>query len=192
MLFRPQDIRSIATQINAGAVGVFPCDTLFGIVGRFDETVLTKIRSIKGKSQHASLLALIPHKGWISRLCAPLSSAQSTLVNTQWPGPVTFVFDAHPNPLLSINDMGSIGLRYPEFLPLNMLLDAVDYPLFSTSVNLSGQPAILDPNEMDETLLSQLDFCYKDVFPMHQQPSTVMDLRCTPFQCLRSGVSLSL
>eukprot|EP01047_Picozoa_sp_COSAG01_P070240 COSAG01_NODE_10593_length_2125_cov_1.835143_2_plen_191_part_00 len=184
-IFKPQAILALANRLKAGEIGLFPCDTIWGIIGLLNQENIQKIRRLKGKNNQASMLTLIPDLSYLDQLCQPLTQAQMRTIQQDWPGPSTFIFAGHSAQYPMPSPDQSIGIRLPEYLPLNLLLDHVKAPLLSSSANLNGQPPIKHAHELPDVLKSQLDFCYDEIGPASTHPSAVVDLRSDPPVVLR-------
>ena len=87
----------------------------------------------------------------------------------------------------SISKQDSLAVRYPEYLPLNFLLDNLDQPIISTSANKHGDSRIPCSKSLDPDIVSQVDFCFTDVDPLYQQSSHIWDIRNKIPHILRKG-----
>jgi L-threonylcarbamoyladenylate synthase len=126
-----QSIQKIVNGIKSGQVGIFPCDTVLGIIGLVTLENIKRIRAIKKRGDSPFLL-LIPSQKWLESLTEGLSESQRMYCNQYWPGPITFIFEKSaqiPDELTEYKE--SIAIRCPQFEPLNTILDAVNAPLIS-------------------------------------------------------------
>jgi L-threonylcarbamoyladenylate synthase len=124
----PRLSERLAELFAAGGVAIMPCDTIYGIVGPAPASE-ARIRELKGRGEK-SFLQLIAGADWLERF------GRLTLPPTlaaYWPGPLTLIFPAGE---------GSVALRVPADSRLRLLLERLGRPLYSTSVNRSGQPAL--------------------------------------------------
>lgn len=189
MLFKTSEIIELANQLKDNKIGLFPCDTVWGIIATLNVNNIQRCRALKGKDAHSPLVVLIPDTSWLDRLCQPPTEAQLAILQKKWPGPTTFVFDGKNDVYSLPSEDQSIGLRVPEFLPLNLLLDTLQMPLISTSANLTKQATITNASDLDSSLATQLDFVYDKGNPLYQQASAVIDLRKDKIKVLREGPS---
>ena len=90
-MFKPADILTISQQLQEGAVGIFPFDTLLGITGIVSETVIQRVQQIKNRQDQPFILILSDLKQ-LSDWVAPLSVQQDQVIRHYWPGPITFIF----------------------------------------------------------------------------------------------------
>ena len=189
MLFKPKDIMAIAKHIQDGAVGIFPCDTVYGLISKVGHAQAKRIREIKGKKEDSPLVVLLPEPAAITPLGIPVQTHQQRLFDQHWPGPYTFILDTETPGELPVNQDGSIGIRCPEYLPLNFLLDSVGEALISSSVNRHGEPHLEKISQLDPSLRKQVDFCFEDVDPYYQDSSHIWDIRQSEPIILRQGPS---
>ena len=187
MLFKPKDIVDIAAQLKQGAVGVFPCDTLLGIVALPTPASIARIQQLKQRP-NTPFLMLLPDTSHLKNWTAPIDASRMAFLNTYWPGPVTGILPKHPSlePELTAGKPG-IGLRIPNFVPLNFLLEELNSGLLSTSLNRHGQPAAQHISDCPQDLLDEMDFVYNAISPRHQTPSTIVDPLPNPPQLIRQG-----
>ena len=190
MFFKPADIDDIATKIRDLSFGIFPCDTLLGCVGLVSESVYTKIATIKQR-QEKPFLVLISSLDQLHDWVEPLSARQQKILIDYWPGPISFIFKKKSTiPDYVTCGFDTICVRFPEFLPLNYLLNQLGHPIFSTSVNLHNQPAIDSISECPQYIKKQMDFIYSPFSSRHHKPSTLVDLSSDTFSVVRQGAML--
>lgn len=189
MVFIPRDICKLAHQLKQGEIGVFPCDTILGIVALATSTQARRIQMIKQR-QRMPALVLLPCMEWLSSWAAPLTTMQKKYMTQYWPGPFTFIVNKHADLDPEITSgRPTIALRIPEFLPLNFLLNQVNSPLFSTSVNHHGEQAVSNRDSCSPELLQKFDFFYDAFQAQDHQPSTIVDITGQHPKVIRSGRS---
>lgn len=160
--------------LGQGAVAIMPCDTIYGIVGKVPETQHA-IQSLKGRDQTKPFiqLATVAMVRLLSR-----NPLDEKLV-AYWPGPLTaIVWDRGGN---------SLALRVPNDPFLLTIIERLGVPLYSTSVNISGEEPLLQFSEIYQR------FC--DLVPVFLQgdeeagtvPSTIIDVRSKPYTLVRKG-----
>ena len=187
-MFKPADIITISSQLQEGAVGIFPFDTLLGMTGVVSETVIKRIQTIK-KRVDQPFIVILPNYNHLLDWVAPLTSHQEHVLRCYWPGPITFIFKKHDSvPDYVTANKDTIAIRLVEFLPVNFLLRQLQQPILSTSVNITGNPACMTINDCSEDLLIQMDFVLDSCQTLYQQPSTIVDFSGDEPVLLRQGV----
>jgi len=163
----------LADCLSAGGVVIMPCDTIYGIVGPAPDSE-ARLRELKGRGEK-SFLQLIAGEDWLGRF-GDLRLPQS--LAPYWPGPLTVIF-----PVAG----GSVALRVPADPLLRAVLGRVDRPLFSTSVNRSGRPALWRVDDILGEFEPQVDLVVVAGALPGRPPSTIVDVSRQPFRVLRPG-----
>jgi L-threonylcarbamoyladenylate synthase len=189
MYFRPKNIDTIVNQIKNGDVGVLPFDTIPGLVGKCTKECALKLYKIKGRDASVPMLVIIPSLDHLNDLVKNITPAQQKLMDTYWPGPLTIIFekaDSVPDELTG--GKTTIAIRFPEYVPLNILLNKLNEPIISTSANKTGQAAPETIVQVDEALKKKCDF-YLDGFEcLHQDHSTIIECIGDELSVLRTGI----
>ena len=184
----PNSLEELAELVLDNKIGIFPCDTIWGIIGLANETVAKNILSIKKRSSQKGFIHLINSYDQLQTLIdKPLNFEQHNMCNHYWPGAISFIFNKNPNiSSLQTGKQQSIAIRMPQFAPLNALQTFIKQPLLSSSVNISAETAGR-LETFNPLILDQIDFCYTHILPPEEQSSTVVDIRTKPFSILRQG-----
>ena len=164
-----KSIRDCSRRLRNNEIGIFPFDTIWGLVGRIDETVANRLYGIKRRPSSSPLLVVIPDLGWLDTLVLPLTEMQREWVQNSWPGPVTLIFDGKGR-------QKTLAVRLPKFGPLNELLEGVGQPLYSTSANISGDPFPKRFDDISPEVLAGVDFAYRESEPLLGAESKIVDL----------------
>jgi L-threonylcarbamoyladenylate synthase len=170
--------RLLETQLKAGRIVVMACDTIYGIVGRVPDTD-GSIRRIKGRGETQPFLQLLSDSTAIESSGAILPQSD---ILTLWPGPFTFIF--------LMKDGGTTAFRVPEDSSLRSLIREVASPLYSTSVNRTGEPPLYDPADIESEFGNALALVEDSGRLQGRQPSTVVDLTVRPYRILRQGAGV--
>lgn len=186
------EIEKIAHLISKNKIGIFPCDTILGIVGLANEKVAERIIQLKQRSSNKGFIHLIKdYQQLHSLIKEPLNEDQQKVCKQYWPGTYSFIFDKHPKiPSIQSGNSKSIAIRMPQFKALNSLLDKVGAPLLSTSVNLANQAHSNTKESVSNDILELIQFFYETIKAPKNSASTVVDIRQKPFTVLRQGQAL--
>ncbi|HVO37892.1 MAG TPA: L-threonylcarbamoyladenylate synthase [Spirochaetia bacterium] len=170
----PEAFPLLVRTLSGGGIAIIPCDTIYGIVGIAPSTEQA-IRAVKGRGDDKPFLQLIAEASWVGRLSAveaPLS------LSRHWPGPLTIVLPARAG--------GTVALRVPDSPFLRRLLAELDRPLYSTSVNRSGEAPVNTMDEIRRGFEKDVDLVL-DGGPLSGRPSTLVDASVRPCRVLRQG-----
>jgi len=104
------------------------------------------------------------------------------LINSYWPGAVTFIFEKSQNVPIFVSSDASVGLRMPDNANTLKVIEKFG-PLIMTSVNITGEPPVV---KFEDTLKFEkaVDFIVRGG-DLNNIPSTVFDIRT--HEVLRQG-----
>lgn len=171
----PELLPRLWSVLSSGGVAIVPCDTMYGIVGAVPESE-GRIREAKGREEDKPFLQLVPDAAWIGRVSDFVVPA--TLAR-YWPGPLTMV--------LPRRGEGTIGLRVPDSPFLRELIRGLNRPLYSTSVNRTGQPPLWRIAEIRAAFSKYADVIVNAGNLPPRSPSTIVDLASRPWRVIREG-----
>ncbi len=177
-------IEEVAKALALGKVGVFPCETILGLVGTFDAA--DRLRKIKKRPAESPFVVLMADLEMARAYTAPWTESQAEWIAQLWPGCISLILDQNDRVPTAVSTSG-IAIRVSTENPLKKLLRLVGHPLISTSVNLTGHPYAASVADIDPDIRSHIDFVYDTPTPLTGQPSSIIDLRCDPPKMIRSG-----
>jgi L-threonylcarbamoyladenylate synthase len=110
------------------------------------------------------------------------------LMARHWPGPLTLILTARPglHPRLVSAD-GGVAMRVSSHPLAAALAAALGAAITATSANISGQPPVSRPQDLDPELLRGLDYVLDAGPTPGGPPSTVLDVRGRPWRVVRRG-----
>lgn len=180
--------REIAIQLRAGAIIIYPTDTLYAIGCLASNAgAIERLRAAKGREEDKALPVIAADLSQARALASTWPDLARMLAEDFWPGPLTVVVPAAldlPEPLL----VGSSGIavRVPAS-DAARLLARLAGPLVSTSANRAGQPPCTSVQlAMAAFPAATLVF---DVGQLDGAPSTIVDLThpAPAWRILRAG-----
>ena len=152
-----QEMKAVAAQIDAGAVAVFPTDTVYGIgTGAFCEESIGKIYAIKQRPAKVALQILIGSVEQAKEVVSWSETAEK-LAEAFWPGGLTMILPANEKGAPLLRGFEGLGLRVPAHQKLVQLLAQMKNPLASTSANRHTFPVITDEEELLQFFEGQAD-----------------------------------
>ena len=185
-----KNLREVIRTIKKGGVVIFPTDTVYGLMADLKEKdAVKKIFKIKKRAFKKPLPVFVKDLEMAKSL-ARINKEQEKILKRVWPGKVTALFKAKsirfPKGILSQDK--KIGLRIPDYKPLNLLLKKLNSPLVETSANISGVKASTKIKEILRQFKEQK--CQPDLVLdvgslKFSLPSTVIDL--IEFKIMRRG-----
>lgn len=186
-LLSPANKIKIKTLLERDGIMIYPTDTLYGIGGNFFSLkVARKIDCLKGRDD-MPYSAAVADCAMIERLTEELPVHFYELAKKIFPGKFTVLLKAAKSldrALLKNTD--KIGIRIPGHPRLIELLEYLEIPLISTSVNRSGFPPLRDPAQIKKEFAGVDLFIDAGVLPP-SKGSTVLDLTVSPTRVIREG-----
>jgi tRNA threonylcarbamoyl adenosine modification protein (Sua5/YciO/YrdC/YwlC family) len=171
-------VQQAAAMVQDGSVIVYPTDSAYALGCRLgDKAALDRICGIRRlASGHQFTLACRDLSEIASY--AVVGNSEFRLLKALTPGPYTFILPATrevPKRLLHPKRR-TIGLRVPDHVIAQALLEAIGAPLLTTSLVLPGdEQPLADPEEIRARLEHQVDLVI-DGGPGEQETTTVVDL----------------
>jgi L-threonylcarbamoyladenylate synthase len=192
-VFDDDNMLLIKEVIISEGVLIYPTDTLYGLGGNFySSQVSQKIDLIKGRSQ-VPYSAAVTGIEMLRPLVAHIPDSFYPFYEKLLPGKFTFLFEVSPNldPGL-VKGSAKIGLRIPDMPGLLTLIEIMNMPWITTSVNRTGEPALNDPGEIIREFESgpsdQEVSLFIDAGSLSPSlGSTILDLTQMPIKCIRRG-----
>ncbi len=183
---KPDKIKIAKMAMKEGSIIIYPTDTVYGIGANvFDEEAILKVFSIKKRPLNKPLSICISKIEDIKQV-AKIDDKIETVIRKILPGPFTIILKKNDN-ISSLLTAGTdnIGIRIPDN---NISRDlSRDFPITSTSANLSGYNV---PESLDGVLKqlgSSFDIILDAGICKHGIPSTVIDMTVYPPKVLREG-----
>lgn len=169
-----------AEALRAGKVALVPTETVVGLIAAGPG--VPRIREIKGRDADKPIALLCISAEEALGLADGVPPLALKLADLYWPGPLTLVLD------LACGE--TVGVRVPAGRAVRELLEAYGGPLYATSANPSGEPAVAAPDEVDPRVREAVDLVVGGD-PGSGEASAVVDLSGGDVRLLRAGNELS-
>ncbi len=165
--------------LQKGQAIAVPTDTVYGLACQNPDVLY----EIKRRPESKQILLLCATAQEVAKWLEPLPQDLWERVQTLWPGAFSLVTHVKKdNPFTSLP---TIGFRVPAHAKTLELLSRTG-PLFVTSANLSGEPALQSAQ--------QVEACFGENFPVlegaipsHAEPSTIVYTDGQSHKVLRRG-----
>jgi L-threonylcarbamoyladenylate synthase len=181
-------IEAAAEAIRAGALVVFPTDTVYGLgVDAFSPDAVTMALSAKGRGREMPPPVLIQSKRTVDGLATNTPVYVADLIEAFWPGPLTIILQSQSSLMWDLGETnGTVALRMPNDDVALRLLAEVG-PMAVTSANVSGQPPATSAQDAEAQLKSVVSI-YLDAGPRPGGlASTILDCSFEAPVILRAG-----
>lgn len=162
--------------LNAGAIGVIPTDTVYGLVGKASKhKAIERLYTVKDRKHKAgtTIGASIGQFQALGFPYEPLAHA-----NRYWPASLSVVIDATNVKEYLKADRNSLPVRIPDS-PLLLDLLTKTGPLMTTSANHPGEPTAVNVRQAMAYFGDSVDF-YVDAGDLGERPpSTIIGFSAT-------------
>lgn len=197
MILKKSDSTSIeqtAAILKNGGIVIIPTDTVYGFSGIVDLKNASahfktdaKIRAIKGRAETKPLIQLIAKPEDI-RLYTDDDIPSSLLA--KWPGALTIIVhikEDAPLDATAIPESRTVAFRCPGDEWLRKIIENCGTPVFSTSVNRSGQPVLDTTNSIASEFENEVNLIIDDGDKKGALPSTLVTIENGNVKVLRQG-----
>ena len=183
-------IRQIADCLKRGGVIIYPTDTIYGLgCDIYQQKAVERICKIKNVD---------PQKAQLSFICRDLSNLSDytksidtplyRVLRNHLPGPYTFILPASKEvPKILKSKKDTIGLRIPDNVICNAIVEALGNPILSASLPGEMVEEYTEPAIIDETFGRLVDYVI-DGGPGGIAPSTVVDCTTSEWRVTRQGL----
>ena len=139
-------VEFVSRVLLEGSVVVLPTDTVYGFSGVVPESE-DVIRKIKGRDETKPFIQLIAEPEDIYRYTDEVLPDQ---LLAMWPGALTVIVPLKKRLITGESEVTTVAFRCPGDGWLRQIIKAVGKPIYSTSVNRSGQPVLSSVLEIDK------------------------------------------
>ncbi|MEA3453084.1 MAG: L-threonylcarbamoyladenylate synthase [Patescibacteria group bacterium] len=177
-----QEIEKAIEILKKGGIIAYPTDTLYGIgCNVFDLEAVQRVFELKNRDFSKPLSIAVSDFKMLDKI-AFTTEEEKAILKKLLPGSFTIILLKKP----IISDLitaGSrfVGIRIPEHEITLELIKKADFPIITTSANISGNEPPVSAKEVDLEVQFMLRGECK-----HKKPSTVIDLKNR--KIIRQGV----
>lgn len=130
-------------ELDRGNLVIFPTETVYGLgANALNKGAVDKIFEAKNRASNNPLIVHVKDTSEIGKYAIINNDIEKTLIDTFMPGPFTLILqkkDIIPNNVTC--NLDTVGIRCPDYLITNKLLNILDYPIAAPSANMSTKPS---------------------------------------------------
>ncbi len=185
-------IKEALKVLRQGGLVVFPSDTVYGLlVDATNEKAVQKLIDFKNRPPGKPISVFVADLKMLEDQ-VEVNGNQKRMIREILPGPFTLVLTSkHRLSSLLESEKGTLGVRIPDYQPVNSLVSRFGKPVTATSANLSGR----FPHYQVESLLKELPKKKKELIDLivnagklpKNKPSTIIDLTAPKIKIIRQG-----
>ena len=187
-------IEDTSATLQKGGIVIIPTDTVYGFSGIVDlKTAASrfetdaKIRAIKGRAETKPLIQLIAKPEDLQLYTDDVIPPE---LLAKWPGALTIIVHIKkdsPLAATAIPESGTVAFRCPGDAWLREIISRCQAPVFSTSVNRSGQPVLDSTTAITQEFNGEVDLIINDGDKKGALPSTLVAIENGKIKILRQG-----
>ena len=182
-------LTQLVQRVREGAVIAYPTDSCYALGCHLDDRdAAERLRRIRDFDRHHQFTLVCRDLSEIATY-ARVDNRQFRLLKQLTPGPYTFVLNATKElpKRVAHEKRKTIGIRVPEHVAARALLEALDEPLISCTLQFPGED---EPVSAPDDYRAQLDRSVDIVVdggPCGVVPTTVLDLTDAEPRLIREG-----
>lgn len=187
-LIKQNELNKAADLLKKGELVSFPTETVFGIGVVFDNEVAYKhLLEVKRRPPEKPFSLMISSKDDISKY-AYVDNKTNKLINTFLPGQLTIILKAKENlPSWVVSKEGKIGIRVPDFMVANQLINLTGKPLLVPSANHAGDKPCCSSSEVLKVLDGEIAAVVEGESTSNVA-STIVEITDKSINIIREGV----
>lgn len=186
-----RDIAQIVDSLRNNHIFIIPTDTVYALCCLWtNKKGIDRIVKIMGKKEkHLKLSLICRDIQMASEYAMPIGNKVFRTINRLVPGPYTFILESNIKiQRVFRSSKKEIGIRIPDHKILTSLIEELQEPLITTSLNKDDPitPYFTDPDEIVEEFKNDIDyFIDGGILPMEE--STVLNCMDGEINLVRKG-----
>jgi tRNA threonylcarbamoyl adenosine modification protein (Sua5/YciO/YrdC/YwlC family) len=187
---QPRLISQVVECLKDGGIIIYPTDTIYGLGCDIHHPKaverICRIKNIDAKKAQLSFICRdLSH---LSDYTKSIDTPLYRVLKNNLPGPFTFILPASKQvPKLLKSKKETIGLRVPDNIICQSIIEALDNPILSASLPGEMVEEYTDPEIIYETFGNRVDFVI-DGGPGGIIPSTIVDCTSSEWAITRQGL----
>jgi L-threonylcarbamoyladenylate synthase len=178
--------KKAVTILKRGGVVIVPTDTLYGLSTAItSETGYRRILDIKQCEGERNFLLLASSVDMVERYVCSWGCATKDLLESIWPAAMTAIFPSGENCPSWVGS--TIAFRVPDYQPILSMIEQLDVPILSTSVNVKDNAPLHLIEVIREQFGSSVDFIAESKTAKQDLPSTIIDFHRSEPHVIRQG-----
>lgn len=189
----PQErlIDEVVEVLKRGGLIVYPSDTVYALGCDITNVkAMEKLAQLKNVKLEKALFSIVcSDLSHLSEFTKPIETSIFRLLKSKLPGAFTFILEANKNLPLAYKGHKTIGIRVPEHIVPQMIVERLGNPIASTSIKDENDEMIeyvSDPELIAEKFDKQVDLVIDSGWG-EIIPSTVVDVTQGFPEIIRQG-----
>ena len=185
----PESVKKTAEALKANKTVIVPTDTVYGFSGIVKSDSQSsgtdeEIRRIKGREAYKPFIQLIAEPDDIKRITNDVIPAE---LFSLWPGALTIIVNDDRYPCDKDGKKTTVAVRCPGDVWLRKVIRETGSPIYSTSVNRSGNPVLSDISDIVAEFDKEVELIIDDGDKRNALPSTIISVTDGSCKIIRQG-----
>lgn len=183
-----EELENVIKVIIDGGVVIFPTDTVYGVAANsLDETAIKKLFDLKERNDNKPICVLTSSVDKIKKI-AYVRDEEQKIIDKYMPGALTIILDKKEivSDVLT-SGLKTVGVRIPNNEIALKILDKLEYPLATTSANISGMEAAVKKEDLVKEFDGKVDIIIDGGITDLKVSSTIVKIKNNEIEVLRQG-----
>ena len=183
-----EELENVIKVIVDGGVVIFPTDTVYGVAANsLDETAIKKLFDLKERNDNKPICVLTSSLDKIKKI-AYVRDEEQKIIDKYMPGALTIILDKKEivSDVLT-SGLKTVGVRIPNNEIALRILDKLEYPLATTSANISGMEAAVKKEDLIKEFEGKVDIIIDGGISDLKVSSTIVKVDNDEIKVLRQG-----
>lgn len=183
-----EELENVIKVIVDGGVVIFPTDTVYGVAANsLDETAIKKLFDLKERNDNKPICVLTSSVDKIKKI-AYVRDEEQKIIDKYMPGALTIILDKKEivSDVLT-SGLKTVGVRIPNNEIALRILDKLEYPLATTSANISGMEAAVKKEDLIKEFDGKVDIIIDGGITDLKVSSTIVKIKNNEIEVLRQG-----
>lgn len=186
---KKDELEYVTKALNKDKLIVFPTETVYGIAGNaLKVEVIDKLFQAKNRDYSKPFSLMLSDISKIKDI-AYVSEDEEKVINKFMPGPITLILKKRD----CISDLATagkdtVGVRIPNHKIALGILKSINYPLATSSANISGRANNSNIEDIINDLKDYVDVFIKGNISNNLLASTVVEIKNKEINILRKGI----
>ncbi len=187
VILTKKDIMELPPLFLMGNVIALPTETVMGLgVIASSIDAYNKLIEVKNRPENKAFPLVVGSKSMMHSY-GVINARQQKIVDAFMPGPLTIIVKKQSNVLDYVTaNSDKIAIRYPDDEFIKQVVETLNEPILLTSANLSGEPSLLNSDEVEKVFYGKIRAIVKGE-ATSKIASTIVDISGDKPILIRSG-----
>lgn len=154
-----EELKRVVNILDNDGIIIFPTDTVYGIgCNCFSTKAIKKIFIYKNRPNNKPINVLTNNYKKILSVAKEIKPKEKELINKYMPGALTIILKKNEAvPSLLTANLDTVGVRIPSNSIALKILESINYPLATTSANISGEESGIKLADFEVNFADKVD-----------------------------------